>query len=304
VHHFLRHFERYFERRGGGWVVVDDIIVVAVVVIAVFLSLGVINLFGRRVARAILRGRKATTEREQRTKTFISVFKGVLVAAVFFVASLILLNWFDVDLAPVLASAGIVGIVAGLAAQSLIKDILAGLFILLEDQFAVGDVVEVQGFCGVVEEMNLRTTLLRDMNGAAYIVPNGQIGIVANYTRSWSRIDFKLAVDIAEDPDRVLAILRDECERLGADEQWAPKLEGRPTVLGVDSLDAASFTVRILIKTKPGEQWELGREFRRRVRMRLEAEGIAMPYPYRVAFASAAPPAPAPGRRGRGGRYV
>ncbi len=290
MHHAIRHFERYFERRGGLFVFGDDIIVVAVVALSVALSLFVVNWVGRRAARAILKRRAARgPEREQRTKTFIGVVKGVLVAAVVFVGVLVILNWFDVDLAPILASAGVIGVVAGFAAQSLIKDYLAGFFILLEDQFAVGDVVEVGGFSGVVEEMTLRMTLLRDMNGAAHIVPNGQMGIVTNYTRSWSRLDWKVAVGYDEDADRVIAVLLDECRKLAADPLWGPRLDGDPQVLGVDSFDAAAVTIRLLIKTKPGDQWELGREFRRRVKLRFDAEGIAMPYPYRVAFADETP---------------
>lgn len=271
------------------WVIVDDIFFVVVVAFAAFISVGVINWVGRRIGRALLRAGAPTVEREQRIKTFVSVVKGALDVGVLFIAALFLLNWFDVDLAPVLASAGIVSVIAGFAAQSLIKDFLAGFFILIEDQFAVGDVVEINGFCGTVEEMNLRTTLLRDMDGAVYIVPNGQIGIVTNYTRGWSRLDFKIAVDYAEDADKVIAVLKDECARFAADGEWAPRLDGSPNVLGVDALDAAAFTIRLLIKTKPGEQWAVAREFRRRVKARFDAEGIKMPYPYRVAFATGGP---------------
>jgi len=297
MHHFVRHFIRYFERKGGIFVIVDDVIFVAVVVLCVALALIIVRVVGRKVVAHILSRRVRTQEREQRTKTFLGVFKGLLDLVVVFIGALFILNWFDVSLAPVLASAGILGAVVGFSAQSVIKDFLAGFFILLEDQFAVGDVIEVCGISGDVEEMSLRTTVVRDMNGCAHIVPNGQIGVVTNYTRGWSRVDLKVAVSRDEDADRVIAVLKDECAKLAADPAFAKRLDGDPRVLGLDDLDPASFTVRLLMRTKPGEQWGVRREFRRRVKARFDAEDIAAPFPYRVVTAAPAPARRAPSRK-------
>jgi small conductance mechanosensitive channel len=277
------------ERRGGLWVYADDLVFIGLVVVAVCVAIILTNRILGRVARAA-HARKAGPEAEQRAKTFVSIFRGVAVTALLFFGLMAILRWYNVNLTPFLASAGVLSAILAFGAQSFIKDILAGFFILTEDQFAVGDVIEVCGVSGDVEEMSLRTTLLRDMNGCAHIVPNGQMGVVTNYTRGWSRVDLKVAVSREEDADRVIAVLREECERLAADADFGPLLNGEPRVLGLDTFDDASFTIRLLIKTKPGEQWRTRREFRRRVKARFDAEGIGAPYPYRVMTpASAAP---------------
>lgn len=277
----LTHFRRVCEARGAAWVYVDDLVFIGIVCAIVVVAIIVLNAILRRVIHEV-HSRKAAQETEQRAKTFVGVFRGLFITAALFLGFLAVMRWYNVDLTPFLASAGIAGVIVGFGAQSLIKDVLAGFFILMEDQFAVGDVVEICGVSGDVEAMTLRTTVLRDMNGCAHVVPNGQIGVVTNYTRGWSRVDLKIAVSRDEDADRVIAVLREELERFAAEPAWSAKLDGEPRVLGMDVFDEHSFTIRLLIRTRPGEQWGVRREFRKRVKARFDAEDIRAPYPYRV----------------------
>jgi len=279
----MSHFRRYFEHRGGGFEYLDDVILVAATVLAGAVVIMVANVVVNRLQKSILK-RRTNSEREQRTKTFLGVFRGAFVSLVVLAGVVVVLKVLHVDATPVLASAGILSVILGFGAQAVIKDILAGFFILLEDQFAVGDVVEISGVSGVVEEMTLRTTLLRDMDGAAHIIPNGGMGVVTNYTRGWSRVDLKVAVAADEDPDAVLAVLRDECLNFQRDPAVASLLDGPPEVLGVDTFDALSFTIRLLIRTKPGEQWGVRRAFRRRVLKRFDVEGIRFPATQRITY--------------------
>jgi small conductance mechanosensitive channel len=166
-------------------------------------------------------------------------------------------------------------------AQSLVKDVISGFFILFENQFAIGDVIEVAGKSGVVEKMTLRVVVLRDGEGAMHVVPNGEIKVVSNKTRGWSRAVVDVGVGYDEDIDRALGIVRDEASQLATDRVWSPQLDGAPEVLGIESLGDSSIVIRTLIRTQPGSQWGLAREFRRRIKNRFDRDGVEIPFPQR-----------------------
>jgi len=196
------------------------------------------------------------------------------------IALLLTFNLF-IDIGPILAGAGILGLAVSFGAQSLVKDVISGFFILFENQFAIGDVIEAAGKSGVVEKMTLRVVVLRDVEGAMHVIPNGEIKVVSNKTRGWSRavVDVGVAYDV--DVDRALAVVRDEAAQFTTDKTWGPQLDGPVEVLGIESLGDSAVVIRSLIKTQPGSQWNAAREFRRRMKNRLDREGIEIPYPQR-----------------------
>jgi small conductance mechanosensitive channel len=199
----------------------------------------------------------------------------------FAIAVLLTLNVF-IDIAPLLAGAGILGLAVSFGAQSLVKDVISGFFYLVEGQFAMGDVIEVAGRTGVVERMTLRMVVLRDAHGTVHMVPNGQITTVSNMTRKWSCAVVDVGVAYGSNLDRALAVFRDEAERFASDPAWQSKLDGEPEIAGVNALDESAVTIRTLIRTHAGQHWAVGREFRRRIKNRLDREGIEIPFPQRT----------------------
>ena len=159
------------------------------------------------------------------------------------------------------------------------KDVIAGFFMLVEDQFALGDVIEAAGKSGVVEKITLRVVVLRDLDGTLHTIPNGEIKSVSNKTRGWSRAVVDVAIAYGEDVDRAIRVIRDEAERLAHDEELAALLDGVPEVWGVESVNDTATVIRMVARTQPGSHWGVQREFRRRIKNRLDAEGIRTPAP-------------------------
>jgi small conductance mechanosensitive channel len=213
---------------------------------------------------------------------------GVLIAAV---SGMMILREFRVDIAPIIAGAGIVGLAVGFGAQSLVKDIISGFFILLENQFDVGDVISGAGVSGGVERIGLRFTQLRDLEGRVHFIPNGEFRVVSNLTRGWSRAVIDVAIGYREDIDRVQDVLRELAEELRHDPAFDHLIIEPMEILGVDSLGDSAVTIRLLFKTLPGKQWPVAREFRKRVKVKFDALGIEIPFPQRVVHTVALPSA-------------
>lgn len=218
---------------------------------------------------------------EKRAQTIASLLKGVGKIVVLVLTVILTLNQF-IDIAPLLAGAGILGLAVSFGSQSLVKDVISGFFILMENQFAIGDVIEVAGLAGGVERMTLRVVQLRDIHGVLHTIPNGQITTVSNRTRGWSRAVLDIGVAYGADVDRALEVMRDEARRYGEDAAWAPRFDGIPEVVGVQALGDNAVTIRVMIRTQPGSQWDVGREFLRRAKNRLDKEGIEIPFPQRT----------------------
>jgi small conductance mechanosensitive channel len=258
------------------------LIQVAFIWIFGYLVWRLVNIIARKIVQAVDDGDDSTmTEAEQRGHTVSQLLRSVGRVVIIGIALLLTLNVF-INIGPLLAGAGILGLAVSFGAQSLVKDVISGFFFLIENQFAVGDVIEVAGKSGVVERMTLRVVMLRDAQGTVHTVPNGQITTVSNMTRKWSRAVVDVDVDYETDIDRALEILRDEARRFGADPAWRSRLDGDPEVLGVEALAENGMRVRSLLRTHPGAQWDVAREFRRRLKTRLSAEGIDLPRPQRV----------------------
>lgn len=193
------------------------------------------------------------------------------------VGLLTILPEFGIDTRALLAGAGLAGLAIGFGAQSLVRDVLSGLFVLIENQYGKGDVVNLAGVGGLVEDVNLRRTLLRDLDGTVHSVPNGQISVASNLTRSWSRANFVVGVSYREDPDRVFAVINRVGEEMASDPSWSRDIIEPPRVLGVEGFSGSRLDIRILGDTRPNRQWDVMRELRRRLKKAFDVEGIEVP---------------------------
>lgn len=255
---------------------------IAFVWFLVWAFIQVVRLVARRIETAVDDGDDSLlSAREKRGKTAAQLVRSVGRALAIVFGIIATLNLF-IDIRPILAGAGILGLAISFGAQSLVRDIITGFFILIEDQFVVGDVIEAAGRTGTVERMTLRVVTLRDLRGVVHMIPNGELTTVSNLTRSWSRAVVDIGVAYEASVDRVLEVFREEAEAFWADKPWQAKLLGAPEVAGVDELADSGVIIRTLVRTQPGMQWECAREFRRRIKNRLDAEGIEIPFPQRT----------------------
>jgi small conductance mechanosensitive channel len=221
-------------------------------------------------------------ERAKRARTLGSVINKVVTIALSSVALLMVLTAFGLNIAPVLTGAGILGLAVGFGAQTLVRDVISGFFLILEDQVRVGDVAAINGTGGLVEAINLRTIVLRDAEGTVHVFPNGAIQTLANRSKDFSYYVIDLGISYREDPDRVADLLRQVGAEMQADPKYAPFILEPVEILGVDSFGDWSMVLKMRVKTVPLKQWEVGREFRKRLRRCFEREGIEVPFPERV----------------------
>ncbi len=221
-------------------------------------------------------------EVEQRIETLTHVIYRT-VSFVAFIAGLItILPEFGINASALLAGAGLVGLAIGFGAQSLVKDVISGLFILIENQYGKGDVVSIAGVGGVVEDVNLRRTLIRDLDGTQHSVPNGEIAVASNKSQIWSRTNFVVGVSYGDNLEQVFAVINRIGEELADDPEWKDKIISPPKVLGVDGFGDSSVDIRVLGDTKAGEQWGVTRELRLRLKAAFDAEGIEIPFPHQT----------------------
>ena len=263
---------------------------------------GVLRRLEDRAPAALLEASPLLSERrKQRAGTVGSALKSVASIVVFAVATTTVLSELGVDLGPVLASAGIVGVAVGFGAQNVIKDWLNGMFMILEDQYGVGDVIDVGQASGTVEAVSLRTTRLRAVDGTVWHVRNGEVLRVGNSSQGWSRALLDIPVSWGNDVEHVRGVIKGVADEMVAEDEWAAHVLEAPEVWGVESMGADGLVIRLVVKTKPLEQWEVARELRQRVKAAFEREGIALGVPTRAVQTLPEPPA-RPSRPASGGR--
>ena len=260
-----------------GWLLTSGLRIAFIFVVGLIASRWLRVLSAR--LEKLIAGAAPTEDEAQRARTLTRVSRSTALVTIAITAGLMIMRELGLDIAPLIAGASVIGVAVGLGAQSLISDVIGGFFILLEDQFAVGDSIQVGNIAGGVEKMTLRATFLRDLEGTLHVVPNGEMRIVSNRTKDWSRAVVDLGVAYEEDIGRVVAALGEIGHGFYKDEEFAPLILEEPTVTGVEALGDWAVTVRIMVKTKPGKQWEVARQLRRRIKESFEREGIEMPYP-------------------------
>jgi small conductance mechanosensitive channel len=230
-------------------------------------------------------------ERGKRARTLGSVVQNVTTVLVIGIALLMVLGQFGLDITPVLTGAGIAGLAVGFGAQTLVRDIISGFFLILENQVRVGDAAGINGTDGIVEAINLRTIVLRDIEGTVHVFPNGAINTLANRSKDYSYYVLELSVSYYDDSDRIAETVREVGASLEADPAFGPAILAPIEVLGVDAFSEWSIKMKARIKTVPLKQWEVGRELRRRIIKAFEQRGFAIPFP--VASTAAPPVRPA-----------
>ncbi|HEX7225670.1 MAG TPA: mechanosensitive ion channel family protein [Candidatus Limnocylindria bacterium] len=269
---------------------VDSLLRVGLVVVTALIGFLVLRQVVRVSVRSLLERRAAESEDEsmppleleRRVSTIARLVVRIGGAVVAVIAVLMILGEFDIDIGPAVAGLGVVGIAVGFGAQTLIRDWLAGIFIVLENQYSEGDVVRIAGVDGVVEAFSLRRTTLRDLDGTVHTVPNGQITVASNMTRLWSRVNLDVGVAFDSDIDRATALIDRVGEELQADEEWGPRLLEAPAVVRVDAVAGSVVTLKVLGQVRAAEQWAVAGELRKRILAAFAREGIDMPLPHQV----------------------
>ena len=245
--------------------------------VAVRLSFALINRSAAALASSYEISAEGNRRMQLRVRTISRVIRGIVALLWLGIGGLIALTSLGVNIAPLLAGAGIIGVALSLPAQSLIKDGINGFFIILEDQYAVGDVITVHGIRGLVENINLRITQIRDEEGRLVTIPNSEIGVIANHSSHWSQADIYIPISYHSDVDQVLALIEATGQAMKASDRWSVPLLGEPEVLGVEDFGDRGLTIRVWIKTQPLKQWDVAREYRRRLKVALDGAGIDIP---------------------------
>ncbi|NMB27764.1 MAG: mechanosensitive ion channel family protein [Tissierellia bacterium] len=218
---------------------------------------------------------------EKKINTLTAVLKNIVKYIFYFIGIVMILDMFNINTTSILATAGIGGLAIGFGAQSLVKDIITGFFILFEDQFSVGDYIKVGEFEGIVEELGVRVTKLRDFSGELHIIPNSNIGTVTNKTRGAMRALVKVNVSYEEDIDHVIKVLDDLCKEI---KETNENIVDGPTILGISDLGEYGMDLTIVAKTNPMEQWSVEREIRKKIKETFDKENIEIPYPKRIVY--------------------
>jgi small conductance mechanosensitive channel len=244
----------------------------------------VLKLLLRRIERSIEPAEGGLLSvQEQRAKTLLSLVRSIGIVVIIVLVFFMVLGALGINLGPLLAGAGVIGLAVSFGAQSLVKDVISGLFILFENQYGVGDVIRLDAtVSGAVERMTLRVVVLRDVHGVVHIVPNGEIKRVSNLTRTWARAVLDVGVAYKEDADRVMEVLREVGRELQEDPEWKHYLVEEVSVPGIESFGESSVNIRVMAKTVPLKQWDVARELRRRIKRRFDEEGIEIPFPQRT----------------------
>jgi len=271
-----------FIDRWVGWSTTSGL---RVLIIAVMMIVG-LAIVRRAMDRfqKVYEGTLPTESQVKRATTLTHVIRDVARVAILAVGSMMMLSEVGVDLKPILAAAGLGGLAVGFGAQSLVKDVITGFFILLEDSIGVGDVVEIAGVGGVVEEVKLRTVTLRDLSGNVHVVPNGVIDKVKNMTKVYAFYLFEVGIAYREDVDEVMAVLRDIGDELRQDSQFSEDILEPLEMLGVDQFAESAVIIKCRIKTRPIKQWRVGREMNRRIKKTFDAKGIEIPFPHQTIY--------------------
>ncbi|MCC5951997.1 MAG: mechanosensitive ion channel family protein [Acidimicrobiia bacterium] len=300
-------FEQTQNQQAAGaaeWFIAKPVAIVAVILVAMVVSRLLRGVARRAVTRFLARDPESRRQRklrkrapavlvstapmqvrrEARTTTLVAVSRGIVTILVWFIAITQILGILEVDLTPLLAGAGILGLAVGFGAQNLVRDAVAGIFIILEDQYGVGDIIDVGEATGTVERITIRVTRLRDIHGVLWHVPNGVIQRVGNSSQEWARA--LLDIDVAYDSDleHVQRALSRAADGLSADPHWQMEILDSPEVWGVERFGADGISVRLVVKTRPSSQWKVMRELRRRIKETFDEEGIEIPFPQRTVW--------------------
>lgn len=277
--------------------IIEPLLQIVVIVVVAWVLARLLRALIRRITwrikEAPRRGRFGVTEeaavvstrRAQRLDALGTVIASAVGFLVWAVALFTILgSTFGMNIGPLVAGAGIVGVALGFGAQDLVKDVLSGMFMLAEDQYGVGDIIDVGEAVGVVEGVSLRTTRVRDLTGTLWHVPNGEIRRVGNMSQEWSRALLDIGVAYGSDVDRAAEVIKAVADQMATEDSYKKLFLADPEIWGVETLGTDSVTIRLVVKTRPGEQWAISRELRRRIKLALDEASIEIPFPQRTVW--------------------
>ena len=267
---------------------------IALIVLVVYIVAKFLKVTIQRLEILLIRAAEKTEdypgEAKKRVSTLTGVVQTIVVVLLWAVAAIISLSQIGINIGPILAGAGIVGLAVGFGAQNLVRDLISGFFLILENQVHVGDVAIINGTGGLVEAVTFRTVVLRDLSAVVYVFPNGTINTLANMTKGWSAYVIDMGVAYKEDTDRVVEVMRQVDEELRADPEYGPFMIAPIEVFGVDSFADSAVIIKARLRTQPLRQWTIGREYNRRIKKAFDAAGIEIPFPHRTLYMGEASP--------------
>jgi small conductance mechanosensitive channel len=266
---------------------------VLLILILALVGLRILSVTMRRTRKLMverMKGSRKTDaqEREKRIDTLVGILGSSLRIVLWLMIGMLILRRLGIDIAPLIAGAGIAGLAVGFGAQELVRDVISGFFMLFENQVRSGDVAVVNGTGGLVEHVGLRTIVLRDLSGVVHVFQNGKVNTLSNMTKEWSAMVFDIGVAYKEDTDKVVGVMEQVAEELRADQKLGPQILEPMEIMGVDAFGDSAVVVRGRIKTKPSQQWAVGREYRRRLKKAFDAADIEIPFPHRTVYWGAA----------------
>lgn len=286
-------FRQYFEAVNWQVLITSSVRILLIIVIAWTTMRLVKTLLNSLEKRLIHKSRiegEPLSETSKRVETLIMLIRQGVSLALWIVLLLLILKEVGVDIAPILAGAGILGLAVGFGAQNLVRDFISGFFFILENQVRVGDVAIINGTGGLVDAVNFRTIVLRDQSGTVHVFPNGTINTLSNMTHTWSAWVFDIGVAYKEDTDRVTEVIEDVGRQMREDSNFGPQIIEDIEVFGVNKFADSAVEIRGRIKTRPIEQWKVGREFQRRIKYAFDEQGIEIPFPHRTIYRGEASP--------------
>lgn len=265
------------------WLLSSGLRIMVIIVIAFFVNKIITRLIDKMVRLAVVPNNHSSKEAEKkREDTLIQIFSITAKIAIFSILILMVLQEFGVVIGPILAAAGIVGLAFGFGGQYLIRDIISGLFIILENQYRIGDVVKFENLGGVVEKISLRMTTLRDLDGTVHHIPHGEIKEVSNYAKDFARVNLDIGVSYDANLEHVIGVVNEVGNELSKDNKFKEFIIKAPQFLRVNDFADSSIMLKILGETTPLKQWEITGEFRKRIKIAFDREGIEIPFPQRV----------------------
>jgi small conductance mechanosensitive channel len=280
IHTFFAHFS---------WdIIIKTGLRICLLLLFTWVAVKVIHKSLQRLEKHLIKQSKNTeeppSESQKRVETIVRLIKQAVLLALWITVGLVILKEIGVEVAPIIASVGVVGLAVGFGAQNLVRDVISGFFIILENQIRVGDVAIINGTGGLVEKINFRTTVLRDLGGVVHIFPNGTISTLSNLTNEWSAYIFDIGVAYKENTDHVIEIMQSAGQEMKKDEKYGSLMLEEPEIFGVDKFGESSVVIKGRIKTKPIRQWEVGREFLRRIKQAFDRNNIEIPFPHRSIY--------------------
>ena len=262
------------------WLLNHGIKIAVIAIVAIVLNMILIRAMKRIVRLAVVPTEDmAPGEEEKREDTLIRVFSWIIRIVISLVAGFMIISEFGINLGPLLASAGIVGVAISFGAQSLVKDFITGFFLILENQYRIGDEVDFGGVRGFVEDITLRVTVLRDLNGTVHTIPHGEIKKVSNFSKSYAKINLNVSIAYDSDIDKVIEIVNRVGDELAKDPMWADKILTAPYFVRVQDLGDSSIVIKIAGETQPKMQYDVTGEIRKRIKEAFDKEGIEIPFP-------------------------